>query len=66
MTRRARITVADVSRVIKAARNAGMTVGAIEVSPDGTIRVAESDKAVKDSPLQTWLRETADASRKAG
>lgn len=48
----------DVERAVKAARSAGLTVGAVEVTPDGTIRVmvgtslAESQTAM--TPFDKW------------
>lgn len=59
MARRASLfTQADVERAVKAARNAGMEVGALEITKDGTIRVivgalmAESLTAT--TPLDEW------------
>ena len=46
MTRRARITVADASRVIKAAVRAGERA-VIEIDPNGTIRIIPNDDRVK-------------------
>lgn len=39
MTRRSRFTQADIVRAIRGFQNAGMTVGAVRIDPDGTIAV---------------------------
>lgn len=46
----------DVERAVKGARNAGLTVVAVEMTPDGTIRIVGADHAeqVNDSPFDNW------------
>lgn len=36
---------ADLARAIRAARSAGMTVGVVEVTPDGAIRITAAPAA---------------------
>ena len=48
---------ADVERAVKAARKAGVPVGVVEVTKDGTIRVImaqESATRPTDSPFDEW------------
>ena len=49
-------TQTDVARAVKGARDAGLDVGIVEVTPDGTIRVSVgADKPETDStPLENW------------
>jgi hypothetical protein len=49
MTRRARITVADVSRVIRGAVKAGERT-VIEIEPDGRIRLIPGDDRAPKRP----------------
>lgn len=46
----------DVERAVKAALNAGLAVGAVELTPDGTIRIvgANQPEPAKESPFDHW------------
>lgn len=45
----------DVARAVKAAQAAGLTVGKVEVAPDGTIRVLmAAAQAVAETPYDQW------------
>lgn len=48
----------DLVRAVKATQAAGLTVGAVEVSPDGTIRIsvqgAEAPSGAVSDPFETW------------
>jgi hypothetical protein len=58
----------DVVRAVKAAQAAGLDVGAVEISPDGTIRVkVGGDKYTEEpaSPFDQW-KATRDASANEG
>jgi hypothetical protein len=46
----------DVERALKAARSAGLTVGGVEVAPDGTIRVMVADgrESGPATPYDEW------------
>lgn len=62
MARRASLfTQADVERAVKAARNAGMDVGALEITKDGTIRVIVgalmAESLTVTTPLEKWKAE---------
>lgn len=58
MTRRAStFRESDVKRAVKAARGAGVTVGAVEVTPNGTIRIVSASgeaDAAPASPFDRW------------
>ncbi len=47
---------ADVERAVKGARNAGLDVGSVEVTPDGTIRIvgASNIEPAHDLPFDQW------------
>lgn len=53
---RARFTQADVARALKAAGAASFDVGAIEILPDGAIRISRAAEAVapEPSPYDRW------------
>jgi hypothetical protein len=56
MTRRATLTPAKLTAFIKAAKDAGMSIGSCEVRPDGSILIrAESDAGPTATPLDDWL-----------
>jgi len=42
----------DVERAVKAARNAGMEVGGVEIAKDGTIRVMVKVDSADQSPTR--------------
>ncbi len=42
--RRATVTQADLTRILKAHRAAGIAVGITEISPDGMVRIIPNDK----------------------
>lgn len=46
----------DVERAIHAARRAGLTIGRVEVTRDGTIRIVEAQEAeaVPATPFDKW------------
>ena len=46
----------DVVRAVKAAQAAGLTIGKVEVAPDGTIRViiADAVESVPATPFDQW------------
>ena len=55
MTKRNYVPPAQVTRIVLAARAAGVSVGAVEVSPNGTIRVSEAPRAIKsDDVFEAW------------
>lgn len=58
MGRRASIfSQSDVERAVKATRNAGLQVGAVEISKSGTIRVVVGSDVIPtkpDSPFDEW------------
>jgi hypothetical protein len=50
-------TQTDVARAVKGAREAGLVVGTVEVTPDGTIRVtvgADHREPANDLPFDSW------------
>lgn len=49
-----------IERAIKAAKDAGMDVGGVEVSPDGTVRVLTKESTKVDA-FSDWKRERANA-----
>ena len=53
MTKRAPIRQADLKRTVKAALEAGLRVGCVEVKPDGTILI----RAVDQTPPQAFSPE---------
>ena len=67
MTRRAStFRESDVKRAVKAARGAGVIVGVVEVTPDGTIRILSGSgeaNAAPASPFDRWkaLRDASNA-----
>jgi len=46
----------DEARAVKAAQAAGLTIGKVEVAPDGTIRViiADGTESAPTSPFDQW------------
>lgn len=48
--------MADVERAVKAVRTAGLDVGAVEVTREGTIRVkvAGGDEETPETPYDVW------------
>ncbi len=46
----------DVERAVKAARAAGLSIGKVEVAPDGTIRVIMADQrdSAAETPYDQW------------
>lgn len=53
-----RATQAEITRVIKAWTGCGFELGAVEVGPDGTIRVlAKSEKPTQSSKINDWFNE---------
>ena len=48
----------DVERAVKAVRSTGLDVGAVEVAPDGTIRVmvgaSQGDSQAAMTPFDQW------------
>ena len=46
----------DVARAVKAAQAAGLSIGKVEVAPDGTIRViiASGGDSHPDTPYDQW------------
>lgn len=62
MTRRpSTFRQADVERAVKAAQAAGLTVGTVEVAPDGTIRViiADGTESAPMTPFDQWKAKNA-------
>lgn len=59
MNRPARFTPADIKRAIQGAQRAGLTVGGVEIAPDGRIVVLTDRKiAAEDTPdaaLARWM-----------
>lgn len=52
-----RFRQSDVTRAVKAARDAGLAVGGVEIMPDGTIRVTvgqESRPAPAPQKMNEW------------
>jgi hypothetical protein len=68
MTRRATFTQAELTRAIKAAKSAGMTVARCEISPDGRIVLSEAAEAPAEDVFGKWQarREGAVARRSQG
>jgi len=58
----ARFTQADVAKALKGAFAAGFDVGAVEIGPDGAIRIVRMDEKAKNSsdPFDEW-KATRDA-----
>lgn len=66
MTRRATFTQAQLTRAIKAAQAAGLTITRCEISPDGRIVVStESEAAPPPDPFADW-KAARDARRAQG
>jgi hypothetical protein len=66
MTRRpSTFRQADVSRAVKAAQTAGLTIGKVEVAPDGTIRVivANAPELSPANPFDQWKSKNARAAQ---
>lgn len=51
MSARARFSQADIERAIRAFEKHGLSVGAVEFMPDGTIRL---EAAKPDAPIDDW------------
>jgi hypothetical protein len=49
----------DLRRAVKAVQAAGLPVTAIEITPDGTIRVLTSEPAPALSPYDQWEADQA-------
>ena len=49
-----------IERAVKAAKDAGLEVGGVEVLPDGTVRVLTKDSTQHDA-FADWKRERANA-----
>lgn len=49
-----------IERAVKAAKDAGLDVGGVEVLPDGTVRVLTKE-STKVDPFADWKRERANA-----
>ena len=56
---RAAFRKADLERAVQAALKAGLAVAAVEIRPDGTIRVITDLTAVKGADLNPWDRTCA-------
>lgn len=54
MNRRATFTQAELTRAIKGARAAGMTVAKCEITPDGRIVLSDSGTTPADDPYGDW------------
>ncbi|WP_022705290.1 hypothetical protein [Pseudorhodobacter ferrugineus] len=57
MTRRlSTFRQSDVARAVKAAQAAGLAIGTVEITPDGTIRVVVADTGAiaSASPFDQW------------
>lgn len=54
MSRPARFTQAELVRALKAAEKAGVAVGAVDILPDGMIRITARDAADNRSDLERW------------
>jgi hypothetical protein len=54
--RQSDVARADVARAVKAAQAAGLAIGTVEITPDGTIRVvvADAGSIVSASPFDHW------------
>jgi hypothetical protein len=54
--RRHRVRQADVTRVVKSVKAAGMPVGRVSVDSEGTIHIASADVSpgAEASPLEQW------------
>jgi hypothetical protein len=51
-----RLTKAVIARALEALVEAGLPVGAVEIAPDGTLRILASPPAPdKADPLESWL-----------
>lgn len=45
---------AEIARAVEAAKACGLSVGGIEIGPDGTIRVLQAAPGGLDSPYERW------------
>ena len=45
---------AEITRAVDAARTAGIAIGGVEVSPDGTIRILPASSTPVDSAYDRW------------
>lgn len=54
MTARATFRQSDISRAIKAAKSAGMTVARCEISPDGRIVLSEAITESQEDVFGAW------------
>lgn len=59
MTAKVAFRQADLQRAVKAVQAAGLPLTAIEIEPDGTIRILTSEPASALSPLQQWEADQA-------
>lgn len=59
MTTKITFRQADLQRAVKAVQAAGLPVTAIEIAPDGTIRVLTSEPASALSPYEQWKADEA-------
>lgn len=57
--RRATFTQAELTRAIKAAKSAGMTVTRCEISPDGRIVLSEVAEAPEEDVFGAWKAKRA-------
>ena len=56
----------DVTRALKGARCAGLSIGGVEIGPDGRIRVLVEGRAVaQESELDAWLKKEQRHARQA-
>ena len=64
MKRRAAFRQADLTRALKAAKNAGVEIASIRVEPDGTIHiVAGGPEPAATNDLDRWLAVHANSSQ---
>ena len=65
MTRPARVTMSDMARAVRAA-DAGRVPRAVEIAPDGTIRIVPVDRAAPKLDHDPFMEGVANAQAKKG
>jgi hypothetical protein len=54
MNRPARFRPSEVTRAVRAVEKAGLAVGAVDIAPDGAIRIIARDGAAPVDPYDAW------------